>query len=188
MFQIFRIAAASIFFALLCSCVTTSLSSYTDPAFTDVTFDSVAIWADTSDLEWRQNLETSMQERVVVKTGAKATRVIDIAPPTRDYDAAEIFQLIQGAGVEAVIVVALTGTGVTQVVSGNQYGVYTSEAPWSEAAIDLYQVESGAKVWTGTAKTQGDEMTDWEMIRRSVGSKVIAELLTNGFLPPPREE
>ena len=94
MLHIFRITIVSIFFAFLCSCVTTSLSSYTDPAFTGVTFDSVAIWADTSDLEWRQDLETGMRERVVSKTGAKAVRVIDIAPPTRGYDATEIFQLL----------------------------------------------------------------------------------------------
>ena len=188
MLQIFRIAIVSIIFALLCSCATTSLSSYTDPAFTGVTFESIAIWADTSDLEWRQDLETSMQERVVTKTGARAVRVIDIAPPTRDYDAIEMFQLMRGAGIEAVIVVVFTDTGVAQTVSGNEYGVYTSEMPWAEAAVDLYQVESGAKVWTGTAKTQGDEFTDWRAIRRSAGSKVIAELLANGLLPPPIEE
>ena len=188
MLQIFRIATASILFAFLCSCVTTSLSSYTDPAFAGITFDSVAVWVDTSDLEWRQDLESSMQERVVTNTGAKAVRVIDIAPPTRGYDASEIFELMRGAGVEAVIVVAFTETGVAQTVSGNQYGVYTSDTPWAVAAVDLYQVESGAKVWTGTAKTQGDEFTDWEAVRRSAGSKVIAELLANGFLPPPREE
>ena len=188
MLHIFRITIVSIFFAFLCSCVTTSLSSYTDPAFTGVTFDSVAIWADTSDLEWRQDLETSMQERVVTTTGAKAVRVMDIAPPTRDYDVTEIFQLMRGVGVEAVVVIVFTETGVAQTVSGNQYGVYTSDMPWAEAAVDLYQVESGTKVWTGTAKTQGDEFTDWEAVRRSAGSKVIAELLANGLLPPPREK
>ena len=169
-------------------CVTTSLSSYTDPAFTGVTFDSVAIWADSNDLEWRQDLETSMRERVVSDTGAKAVRVIDFAPPTRNYDAAEIFQLMRGAGVEAVIVVAFTDTGVAQTVSGNQYGVYTSDMPWAEATVDLYQIESGVKVWTGTAKTQGDEFTDWEAVRRSAGSKVIADLLAKGLLPPPPRE
>ncbi len=187
MLQIFRIGLVSIIFVFLCSCVTTTLSSYTDPAFADVTFDSVAVWADTSDLEWRQGLETSMQERIVLETGATAVRVIDFAPPTREHDATEIFQLMQGEGVEAVIVVTLTDTGATQVVSGNQYGVYTSEAQWAEATVDLYQLESGAKVWTGTAKTQGDDMTDWAAVRRSAGSKIIADLLANGLLPLPRE-
>ncbi len=84
--------------------------------------------------------------------------------------------------------VTFTETGVVQTVSGNEYGVYTSDSPWAEAAVDLYQVESGAKVWTATVKTQGDEFTDWEAVRRSAGSKIIAELLANGFLPPPREE
>ena len=188
MLQIFRLATVTIFFALMCSCVTTSLSSYTDPAFTNITFDSVAIWVDTSDLKWRQDLETIMQERVVTTTGAKAVRVMDIAPPTRDYDVTEMFQLMRGVGVEAVVVIVFTETGVAQTVSGNQYGVYTHDMPWAEAAVDLYQVESGIKVWTGNTKTQGDEFTDWEAVRRSAGSKVIAELLASGLLPPRREK
>ncbi len=81
----YRVVLAAAFVAVLCSCVTTSLSSYTDPAFTDATFDSVA-------------------------------------------------------------------------------------------------------VWTGTAKTKGDEFTNWHMVRDSAGSKVITELLANGLLPLPREE
>ena len=180
--------AAACTVILLGGCVTTSLSSYTDPAFTGATFESIAVWANTSDLEWRQDLEKSMQERVVSNSGAKAVRVIDFAPPTREYDAAEIFQLMRGTGVEAVIVVAFTDTGVAQTVGGNEYGVYTNETPWAEAAVDLYEVESGAKVWTGTAKTQGDEFTNWVDVRRSAGRKVIAELLANGLLPLPSEE
>ncbi len=184
---VLRITIVSCFFALLCSCATTSLSSYTDPAFTGTTFESVAIWADTTDLEWRQDLETSMQERVVATTGATAIRVMDIAPPTRDYDFNDVFQLMRGDGVEAVIVITLTETGVAQSVGGNEYGVYTSDTPWADMAVDLYQVESGAKVWTGTAKTEGDEFTDWEGVRRSAGNKVIADLLANGHLPLPSE-
>jgi len=184
MLQIFRIGIVSIIFAFLCSCVTTSLSSYTDPAFTGATYESIAIWADTSDLEWRQDLETGMQERVVTNTGAKAIRMMDIAPPTRDYDFTEMFQLMRGADTDAVIVVELTDTGVAQAVSGNEYGVYTSDMPWAEATVALYEVESGTKVWTGTVKTQGDEFTDWGAVRRSAGNKVIEDLLANGLLPP----
>ncbi len=183
----FRLTTISVSLLFLSSCATTSISSYTDPAFTGVTFGSVAVWADTSDLEWRQDLETSMQERIVSTTGAKAIRTIDIAPPTRGYDAIEMFQLMQGVGVEAVIVVAFTETGVAQTVSGNEYGIYTSDMPWAEAAVDLYQVESGTKVWTGTAKTQGGDLANWDIVRRSAGNKVITDLLANGLLPPPAE-
>jgi len=56
-----------IVFTFLSSCATTSISSYTDQAFTNATFDSVAIWADTSGLEWRQDLETIMQDRMAKK-------------------------------------------------------------------------------------------------------------------------
>lgn len=188
MLQVFRIGLVSIIFAFLCSCVTTSLSSYTDPAFTGATFESLVIWADTSDLEWRQDLEAGMQERVVTKTGATAIRMMDIAPPTRDYDLTEMFQLMRGADTDAVIVVELTDTGIAQTVSGNEYGVYTSDMPWAEATVALYEVESGTKVWTGTVKSQGDEFTDWGAVRRSAGSKIIADLLANGLLPPPGEE
>jgi len=184
----FRPLKVAILVALLSSCASTSLSSYTDPAFTNATFDSVAIWADTKDLEWRRDLETNMQELVVTTTGAKAMRVLDIAPPTRDYNVAEVFKLMRGVGVAAVVVIAFTETGVTQSVSGNQYGVYTTEAPWAAGAVDMYEVESGAKVWTGTTKTEGDAFTTWKGIRNSQGSKVIAELLTSGLLPPPHEK
>jgi hypothetical protein len=126
-----------------------------------------------------------MHDRVVTKTGAAAIRVIDIAPPTRDYDSTEVFQLMGGAGAKAVIVVTFTDTGVAQSVSGNQYGVYTSDSPWAQADVTVFEVESGAKVWTGTAKTQGDDMSDWATVRRSAGSKIVEELLAEGLLPPP---
>jgi hypothetical protein len=171
--------------ALLSACASTSLTSFTDPDFVGVTFQSVAVWTDADDLEWRQDLEATMQDRILATTGAQVFRMVDIAPPTRDFDTTEVFQLMRVAGADAAIVVAFADTGVSQKVSGNQYGVYTSEMPWANATVVLYEVESGAKVWTGTAKTQGDEFTDWAAVRRSVGRKIIDELLANDLLPPP---
>jgi len=187
MLHFLRVATVSISFLFLCSCATTSLSTYTDPAFADVTFDSVAIWADMGDLEWRQDLETRMQQRMATKTGAKATRVIDIAPPTRGYNVDEVFQLMRGVGIQAVLVVAFTETGIKQTISGSGDGVQTYNKPWGEATVDLYHVESGNKIWTGNATTRGDAFTDWEEVRRSAGTKIIAGLLADGLLPPPSE-
>ncbi|MGB5690041.1 MAG: hypothetical protein WBM45_12255 [Woeseiaceae bacterium] len=110
-----------------------------------------------------------------------------VAPPTRDYEPSEVFQLLRGTDVEAVIIVSLTDTGVTQSVSGNQYGVSTYESPWAQADVTLFDIETGSKVWTGTAKTQGDEFTDWAAVRRSAGNKIVSDLLDNGLLRAPAQ-
>ena len=169
MLHLFRAATVVAPLVFLYSCASTSLSSYTDPAFVGATFDSVAIWADTNDMEWRQDLETRMQQRVVSKTGAQASRLMDIAPPTRGYSVDETFQLMLGAGIQAVIVVTFTDTGINQTISGNEYGVQTYDKPWGAASIDLYHVESGVKVWTGSASTRGNAFADWDDIRNSAG-------------------
>lgn len=183
----FRIATILISLAMLGACATTSFSSYKDPAFTDATFQSLAVFADSGDLEWRQDLETIMHDRIVATTGARAMRMVDIVPPTRDLDTSEMFQVLRAAGADAVLVVAFIDSGVTQTVSGNQYGVYTIESPWAQADVAVYEVETGTKVLTGTAKTEGDTGADWRTVRRSAGDKIIEDLVVKGLLPPPDE-
>ena len=56
--------------------------------------------------------------------------------------------------------------------------------PWAQADVALFDTETGSKVWTGTAKTQGDEYTDWAAVRRSAGNKIVSDLLDNGLLRP----
>lgn len=70
-----RIIGGLLCLFLLQGCASTSISDYTDPSYADATFYSVAIWAKSDDLEWRQDLETKMQQRVQSHTGASAIRV-----------------------------------------------------------------------------------------------------------------
>jgi len=171
---------------LLASCASTSITDYTDPSYTETTFHSVAVWAHTTDLNWRQDLETRMQARVHSETGATAVRAIDISPPTRAFSVDETYQLLAGANVDAAIVVVFTDSGVSQSISSDGYGnVNTYDKPWSEATVNLVDVKSGSVAWTGTAKTRGNAFADWNDIRQSAGNQVIARLLANGILPPP---
>ncbi len=184
-----RIIGGLLCLFLLQGCASTSISDYTDPSYADTTFYSVAIWwAKSDDLEWRQDLETKMQQRVQSHTGASAIRVIDVAPPTRGFSVAEIYQLLQGANVDAAIVIVFTDKGVRQSVSSNGYGnVSTSDEPWGEATVEVVDIKSSMVAWTASTSTQGDDFTGWDDIRRSAGNRIISQLLSIGMLPPVPE-
>ena len=183
-----RIIGGLLCLLLLQGCASTSISDYTDPSYVDVTFYSVAIWAKSDDLEWRQDLETKMQQRVQSHTGASAIRVIDVAPPTRGFSVAEIYQLLQGANVDAAIVIVFTDKGVRQSVSSDGYGnVSTSDEPWGEATVEVVDIKSSMVAWTASTSTQGDDFTGWDDIRRSAGNRIISQLLSIGMLPPVPE-
>jgi hypothetical protein len=170
---------------LLQSCASTSLSDFTDPSYTDATFYSVAVWAKTDDLEWRQDLETGMQNRVHSVTGASAIRVIDIAPPTRGFSVEETYQLLQGANVDATIVLVFTDTGINQTYQTDGYGnLQTHNKPWGAATVDVVDVKTSAVARTGNTNTRGNAFADWDDIRQSAGNQVIKKLLAIGMLPP----
>lgn len=173
---------ACVFF--LQSCVSTSLSDFTDPSYADVTFYSVAIWAKTDDLAWRQDLETGMQNRVHSETGASAIRVIDIAPPTREFSVVETYQLLQGANVDAVIVIVFTDTGIKQTYHATDGNLQTYNKPWGQATVNLVDVKSSVIAWTGSTNSRGNAFADWDDIRQSAGNEVIKKLLAIGMLPP----
>ena len=139
----------------------------------------------TDDLAWRQDLETGMQNRVHSKTGASVFRVIDVAPPNRGFSVEETYQLLQGANVDAAIVVMFTNTGISQSYQTDSYeNLQTQNRPWGEATVNVVDVKSSIVAWTGNTKTGGNAFADWGDIRQSVGNQVIKKLLAIGMLPP----
>jgi hypothetical protein len=171
-------------------CATTSISDFTDPAYADMTYQSIAVWAKTEDLEWRQDLESVLQDRIVAKSGADATRVIDFAPPTRGFSNEEVLQLAQGRNIEAILVIAFTASGINQTYATNvgtgQLDTYNR--PWGNAEAMLIDVQGSSIAWKGNTSTSGNGYANWETIRASAGSTLVSRLLEIGLLPQPPNE
>jgi hypothetical protein len=76
------------------------LPSYTDPDFQNVAFRSIAVFSDTSDLDWRKSFERGVTEAMRDEE-ASCTEGSMLMPPTRAYTAEQVRDVLRGRGIDA---------------------------------------------------------------------------------------
>ena len=78
------------------------ITAYVDPAYHSQTFDGIAVYSDSSDLNWRRTIETKTLE-TLQKNGVRAFSGSRMVPPTRQWTRAEGDSILRQAGVNAVL-------------------------------------------------------------------------------------
>lgn len=169
---------------VVAGCASTSLSSFTDPEYTERTFRSVVVWADSADLELRQALETTLVNQLKADTGASVVRSIDVAPPTRGFSSVEIVQIFRGENIEAAITIMLADSTTPQQGGFKIFGDLSSSAiPMGAAKINLIDIDAETIAWTSTASVSGNTYASLQDARKSAARAVVRELLNIGLLP-----
>jgi len=169
------------------ACVSTNVSGYVDPDFDGVGYSKIAVLADTPDYEWRNDIEERVSKRIRKKSASDAVRYMDVVPPTRELSVEEAEARLLEAGVDAVLLVAVDSTEVSQKISmyfyGGSGGGRSSDRRSAVIQFDLLDINRQQRMWTGSAKGSGSgSSVDWNEIRDEVGDDLVKDLKKLGFL------
>jgi hypothetical protein len=180
-------------------CASTNLTSFKDPAFHNTTFSHILIIANTSDLQWRQNLESRMVE-AFKDAGVDAVQSIILFPPTRNLSTDEKVDLLVKNNIDAYLSINVGESGVQSVyvppigktvVEGNQVyedpnkivgGNYTLSKPWANFQTSLHETSSGSTAWIANSSTGGNAYANFSTVINSYCDKVVKQLKEDGLI------
>lgn len=198
----------ALFSVLTVGCASTNITAVKDPAFADRIYLKPAIYANTEDLQWRRSLEDTFVSELK-KHGIESLTTIELAPPTREYRPDELAKILADNGVDALLLVEISQTGVenryipqtsstttthgTVSTSGNSgayqgqshtttTGGYEVSLPWAQMQTSLIDTATGQKAWIASSYTGGDEFTNFDNIRTSYCKEVLRQLIADGLL------
>lgn len=203
-------------FALVCiaalfgfgGCASTSMTSFTDPAYRATNFSRVLVVVNLSDLQWRQRIESRMVEEFRDK-GIFALEGMNLFPPTRDLTDEQKVDLLLQNGIDSYLVIGVGETGTQQVyipqtgsstkkegnvsVYGNTatyreksttttYGGYTVSKPWANFDAKLFDVSNGQNAWVASAFTGGNAYANFNTVINSFCGKTVEQLIKDGVV------
>lgn len=208
--RIFSVVAGVLLF--LSGCASTSVTAYKDPNFASKTYESLAIYANTENLEWRQSLEQTMVAEIN-KRGGYAVPSMSLIPPTRDYEPGEAARILfRENNIGGLITIKVGDSGVQQqwipqtgstttssgtvstygntgtysgTSSTTYQGGYNVNKPWAKMSTELIDLESGKKVWVASSHTGGNAYASFNTIRKSYCKKIANELQKAGLFISP---
>ncbi len=193
---------------LLAACVSTELSSQTDPDFRGAAFKRVLIIAEFRDLGLRQTAEKKFVHEVREAGGFALTGSM-LLPAGRPHSAEDIQRACRKHKLDAFAVISATAAGTTdhyvpptwqtegtahettdaqgkttrtETSSTVQTGGYTFQTEWAQFSAALHDATSGRLAWTATATSKGNRFTKTKDIAKSIGGKVALSMLTDGIL------
>lgn len=190
-----------VFFVVIAiaGCASTNMISFKDPAFQNATFSRILVIANSSDLQWRQKLESRMVE-AFKDAGVDAMQSIFLFPPTRNLSIDEKVDLLVKNNIDAYLSINVGESGVQSVyvppigktvVEGNQVyqdpnkivgGNYTISKPWAEFQTSLHEASSGSTAWIANSSTGGNAYANFNTVINSYCDKVVEQLKQDGLL------
>jgi len=146
---------------LLPGCAATSLTSYSDPAFTTTSYWKFAVMVGGLQLDERQALENRLVGALRNKAVA-AESTMRLFPPTREVSDDEVSSALLADGYDALLYVQRVDAGSkiepswTQIFGGSASG-NTAEHLYAAFDTRLVDLRSGQVAWIASAKTGGSE-------------------------------
>jgi hypothetical protein len=204
--QIILVFCASLLFD---HCIAvTDITSYKDPAYYGRSFTRILVIANTSDLQNRLLIESTIVNDLMSK-GVFALPSSNLFPPTRDIDDNQKIELLLKNNIDAYISISVGETGVNEVyipqteaktktegtvnVYGNTgyyrekskttyEGGYTIAKPWATIDTKLYDVSNSQLAWMASSFTGGNAFANKSTLINSYSSKTVEQLLDDGIL------
>lgn len=183
--------------ASLVACTRTSLIAQRDPAIDANQYDTLLVEAVFQDLGLRRECEMHLVKRLGIR-GYTALPSVDILFPGREYTDEELGDIILKHGIDAWLLIGLTGSGYSSTyvpkttytegsatTIGNTtrgsartrtYGGYSVSKPWASFDLKLYDVATGEVAWIATAKSGGNAFSDYGHLVRAIASKAATQL------------
>jgi hypothetical protein len=180
----------------LSACATTKVTSVRDPEAA-AAYDNILIFAPLRDLDLRSRLENAFVSRLR-DCGVRALPAVSVLPPTREYNGAEVGEILRKEGVDAVLLVRLLGASTEQtyippvwITSGSasvnsglatfssqtyQVGGFSLPSPRLRYELRLVDVATGKTAWLGTSLTRGDAFTDTSVLFASLATEAIQKM------------
>ncbi len=184
---------------ILLSCVTTKISSFTDPNTHLSDYKTILVLGNLSDIELRKTLESDLVQEFAAK-GIKAISYVNIISPLRNYSEDDLSQIYLENGIDAILSVALIDTTEqtmiipqqTHVNYRSQYidgqfisvpyttttGGYSVSSMNASFEIIIIDTKTRELVLRATANTEGDEFYNMKLISKSLSKKIVEEFLT----------
>jgi hypothetical protein len=190
----------------------TDMTRTRDPAYRNLAFRHVAVFADVSDLRQRKLFENAVVSELQ-RQDIHARSSMEILPPTRDYTVDERVQTLVAAGADGVLVISgesgiesvyvpVTGTQTTTTgnvnVQGNmanyhetarteQQGGYTIQKPWSKITTRLVDLDGGRTAWLAYTETRGSGFADFDDIRKSYARSLAKQIRSDRIVATQRQ-
>lgn len=208
-----RIIAIFLLLALAACKTSTELASFTDPKYRHgPSYRSAVVYAFGFPLNERRLLEDTLVAELT-KTGVRGVRGIDITPPTREHSDEEFGDAIRAAGVDSVIMIAVTDkvvresytpptyvpgavTGYTSTFGNTTYlnvqqspGYYTGggtvRKPKATYKGEVIDVATGDIVWQSDATSRGNAFAKFDDLAVDVAQTTVAKLSKDRIIPSP---
>ena len=167
---------------LLVSCSSSKklepLSTYLDPDFIGVRYDTVVVWFNTAAIDWRQDFERRMA-RWIDTAGGTGLQSGRIAPPTRAWDSASLFGTFTAVGARGLLLVEIDQTEVRQhnvpakTVTTHNTKTTTTEEPETTNALNT--AVDVAKVVIETVAVKSTQTVDSETTTETTGGYTYSE-------------
>lgn len=185
---------------VLVGCATTNITSFTDPAFKGHTFSSFVVVTPNLNLQYSSLLQRKICNSIRDK-GAKCARALDMFPPTRTYNGAQVDKILKENRIGGYLVV-IYGGGESQSrqvgtlsygtanVFANTVTSYGSTVPITsfsrndDYSIVLIDTKTFKKAWIGGAKTHAQglvNITD-NVFTSSLANEIATKLKAAGLL------
>ena len=166
----------------IAGCVTTRITSQVAPEFQRA-YGMIMVVVDFQNLGDRQDAEQRFQTELALR-GANAVRSVDLFFPGRTYAPEERAQILQDAGVEAVLVIAPAGRGTnpswtpaTETTEG-----YYADQPWAEYEAVVVDAVSDQTVWIASITSGGNRYSDWGDLAQAMAKTTSERLWEDGIV------
>jgi hypothetical protein len=195
---------------LLFSCAAkTNISSRLNPDYSSVQIQCLLVVAEFHKLDLQEAFEQKFRG-CMESRGVRCVFEHDLFFEPENISDEEYFATLRKEKVDAVLIVIPGSSGYTQTYipesssteekgSGrvdpygnfsyrsksktSTYGGYNVDKPWANFSAELYDPESGHKVWYATGSTGGNAFAKWKTVVRSMAGKTAKKLRQDGIIP-----
>jgi hypothetical protein len=138
--------AVTVFLLAITGCASASLTAFRDPAFSNRTFEKIAVFAAGMYLENALVVEQQVCERLEPAPCVSGKKVL---PPTRAYSVDEVSRYLTEANIDGVLIVALADDQSASQYIGTVASSSTTASGTQSGAVNLYR--NGLR-WTSTSQ------------------------------------
>ncbi len=184
-------------------CATTQITAFKDPDFQGVTYKKIIVYPNIENLESRTKFEAIACEKLI-KYDVECIQSLTIFLPTRSYTPEETKNILERAGIDAILSVRMTDayttdtyvpethtttgymTGFGNTATYNSYtstyGGYTVSKPTIKFEISITDEKSGKKAFIANSTTNGSGSASLNNLLSSLAKEIGAKLYQNGLI------
>ena len=173
------------------SCASTETTSFSDPDFRGKKYDNICVYAETSDLEWKDYIEKEMVN-CLKDEGINAIQGSFLFPPTREWNDGQIEQTLRDKGLDGYILITIESQKVDEkYVPGEVVTEKKGETKKKKDSSEVYVETTTTKVKEGRVEKEYHTVFNTKLV--DVASSRIAwtatsksnsgEIFGKGFMP-----